>query len=38
MNDLDTGYTRYLDSMLSEINYCTITSQEDSPEEHLMNT
>ena len=36
MNDLDTGYNRYLDSVLSEINYCTITSEEDSPEEHLM--
>ena len=37
MNDLDAGYNRYLDSVLSEINYCTITSEEDSPEEHLMN-
>ena len=37
MNDLDTGYNRYLDSVLSEINYCTITSEEDSPEAHLMN-
>ena len=37
MNDLDTGYDRYLDSILSEINYCTITSEENSPEEHLMN-
>ena len=37
MNDLDTGYNRYLDSVFSEINYCTITSEEDSPEEHLMN-
>ena len=37
MNDLDTGYNRYLDSILSEINYCTITYEEDSPEEHLMN-
>ena len=37
MNDLDTGYNRYLDSVLSEIDYCTITSEEDSPEEHLMN-
>ena len=37
MNDLDAGYNRYLDSILSEINYCTITSEEDSPEEHLMN-
>ena len=36
MNDLDTGYNGYMDSMLSEINYCTITSEEDSPEEHLM--
>ena len=37
MNDLDAGYNRYLESVLSEINYCTITSEEDSPEEHLMN-
>ena len=37
MNDSDTGYNRYLDSVLSEIDYCTITSEEDSPEEHLMN-
>ena len=37
MNDLDAGYNRYLDSVLSEINYCTITSEKDSPEEHLMN-
>ena len=37
MNDLHTGYNRYLHSLLSEINYCTITSKEDSPEEHLMN-
>ena len=37
MNDLDTGYNRYLDSLLSEIIYCTITSEEDSPEEHLVN-
>ena len=37
MNDLDTGYNRYLDSILSEINYCTVTSEEDSSEEHLMN-
>ena len=35
MNDLDTGYNRYLDSVLSEINYCTITSEDDSPEENL---
>ena len=37
MNDLDAGYNRYLDSVLSEINYCAITSEKDSPEEHLMN-
>ena len=37
MNDLDAGYNRYLDSVLLEINYCTITSEEDSPKEHLMN-
>ena len=37
MNDLDIGYNKYLDSVLSEINYCTIASGEDSPEEHLMN-
>ena len=37
MNDLDTGYNRYLDSVLLEINYCTITSEEDSPEVHLIN-
>ena len=37
MNDLDTGYNRFFDSILSEINYFTITSEEDSPEEHLMN-
>ena len=37
MNDLDTGYNRYLDSVLSEINYCTITSEEGSPGENLMN-
>ena len=37
MNHLDTGFNRYLDSLLSETNYCTITSEEDSPEEHLMN-
>ena len=37
MNDLDTGYNRYLDSVLSEINYCTIKSEEDFPEEHLIN-
>ena len=30
-NDLDTGYSRYLDSVLSEIDYCTIEFQEDSP-------
>ena len=36
MNDLDAGYNRYLDSVCSEINYCTMTSEEDSPEEHLM--
>ena len=37
MNDLDAGYSRYLDSVLLEIDCCTITSEEDSPEEHLMN-
>ena len=37
MDDLDTSNNRYLHSILSEINYCTITSQEDSPEEHLIN-
>ena len=37
MNDLDADYNRYLDSLLSKINYCTIPSEEDSPEEHLMN-
>ena len=30
MNDLDTSYNTYMDSVLSEINYCTITSEEDS--------
>ena len=37
MNDFDTGYNRCLDSVLSEINYCTVTSEEDSPEKCLMN-
>ena len=37
MNNLDVGYDRYLDSILSEMNYCTKTSEEDSPEDHLMN-
>ena len=37
INDLDAGYNRSLDSVLSEINYFTIRSEEDSTEEHLMN-
>ena len=37
MNDIDTGYNRYMDSVHSEINCCTITSEQDSPKEHLMN-
>ena len=37
MTDLDTGYNQCLDSLLSEINYCTITSEEHSSKEHLLN-
>ena len=37
MNDFNTGYNGYLDNVLSEPYYCTITSEDDSPEEHLMN-
>ena len=37
IKNLDAGYNRYLDSGHSEVNYCTITSEEDSQEECLMN-